>query len=80
MTDASINDPFHRQLAIIVRDKLTQRIGGLASGDAIRVQDEVITTAEKYAAKVAYIQALNDVLNWCQEIENPKAAEQQASE
>jgi len=41
----------------------------LASGSARSIQGADGTVAEKYAAQVSYIQALNDVLEKCKEIE-----------
>lgn len=69
MNRAEITDPFHRDLFDAVQDMLSDRIEGLASGSAKQHEGEFATVAEKYAAQVAYIQALRDVLSYSEQIE-----------
>ena len=62
-------DPFHRQLYGVISEDIARRVSRLATGSASAIIDGVTTVAENYAAQVSYIQALNDILAKCQEIE-----------
>jgi hypothetical protein len=61
---AALIDPFHRQLHGLLTEKIDQRMINLASGSAASFED--------YKGQANYIQALADVLAWCQEIENER--------
>jgi hypothetical protein len=63
-----IVDRFHQALHDKLSEELAKRMAGLASGDAAVVTGETVTTGEKYAAKTAYIKALHDVIDACEEI------------
>ena len=65
----SLIDPFHRALYAMVTRAIEDRVTDLASGSAAVLKDSSQTVAEKYAAKVAYLMALKDVLAWCEELE-----------
>lgn len=62
-------DPFHRKLYGVLSKDIESRMALLASGSATAIQGAVETVAEKYAAQVSYIKALNDVLDKCHELE-----------
>lgn len=72
MNAPSIIDPFFKLLNGQLTEKIAQRMTSLASGSAVRTENDQVTTAEKYAAQTSYIQALNDVLDLCHEIEVDK--------
>ena len=57
----SIIDPFHRSLFEVLAPDIDNRMISLASGSAGTIED--------YKAQAAYIQALNDVLAKCLELE-----------
>ncbi len=69
MNTPNIIDPFHRSLYNLLADKIDGRVVDLASGSAASIQGAAEMVAEKYAAQVSYIKALNDVLGWCRELE-----------
>lgn len=71
-TAPELIDPFHRALYGRLKQKLEACIEGLASGSAASALDDPATVAEKYAAQVAYIKALNDVLEVCEELERDR--------
>lgn len=62
-------DAFHRRLYPVLAKDIENRMLQLAEGSAKTIQGGAETVAEKYAAQVAYITALNDVLSKCHEIE-----------
>ena len=66
---SSAIDPFHRALSNVLTVKIDSRMLALADGSAVKVAEDTISTAEKYAAQTAYLKALNDVLAACAEIE-----------
>jgi len=66
---SSAIDPFHRQLSNVLTPLIDDKMVALAKGNATKTESDTASTAEKYAAQVAYIQALNDVLDRCREIE-----------
>lgn len=66
---SSAIDPFHRLLSNALTPLIDSRMVDLANGAAVKVAEDTISTAEKYAAHVSYIKALNDVLAKCAEIE-----------
>jgi hypothetical protein len=68
----SIIDPFHRSIYTVVSEAIDKRMVALAGGSAVRTTNDEVSTAEKYAAQVSYLQAMNDVLEWCMEIENDR--------
>ena len=80
---ADLIDPFHRNLYAVLSEDIDRRMIELASGSATSIQGAAETVAEKYAAQVSYIRALNDVLDKCKEIEleqygaRPSATEQE---
>ena len=57
----SIIDPFHRALFGVLAPDIDNRMISLAQGSAGSYED--------YKAQASYIQALNDVLGKCREIE-----------
>lgn len=65
---SNIQDPFHRELALRLDGELTKRTAELAHGSARRHTGDEASVAEKYAAQVAYIQAVEDFINVCAEI------------
>lgn len=67
-----LRDPFHRELRRRLDEKLAARVEHLAAGGATTTDLEVISTAEKYAAQVTYIQALRDVLAMCDEMDRER--------
>jgi hypothetical protein len=52
-----------------LQDDLAQRMSSLAGGSATQIVGSPISTAERYAAEVSYIKALNDVIRVGEEIE-----------
>jgi hypothetical protein len=66
---SEIIDPFFR----LVYDRLTAeleiKIGGLAGGSAKVTENDTDTVAEKYAGQVAYIAAIRQVLEVCEELQ-----------
>lgn len=70
MIVASSNiDPFARALFPRLQEDLANRMSALAGGSATQIIGSPISTAERYAAEVSYIKALNDILGVCHEIE-----------
>lgn len=69
MNIPNLIDPFHRSLYAVLSEDIDRRMIELASGSATSIQGAAETVAEKYAAQVSYIRALNDVLEKCKEIE-----------
>ena len=67
---SSAIDPVHRHLSNVLTPLIDDKMVALAKGNATKTDLDTVSTAEKYAAQVAYIQALNDVLDRCAEIEN----------
>ena len=59
-----INDPFHRQLYRTITEKIDDRMSLIASGHC--------SSHEEYRQEVGYLQALNDVLGFCEEIEKAR--------
>jgi hypothetical protein len=68
----TIDDEFHRRLNKLLVEKMDNRMVQLANGGAMQIRESTTTVAENYAAQVAYIKALNDVIGWCQEVEDEK--------
>jgi hypothetical protein len=77
---AEISDPFHRRLYTLLTQELANRMTDLANGSAARISEDTASVGEKYAAQVAYIKAMNDVLEICDDISNPKPKEPQPGE
>lgn len=69
LQESQILDGFHRTLHRRLTSELTKRIENLATGSATKTAESTTSTAERYAAAVAYIQAITDVLDACEEIE-----------
>ena len=69
MATPHLVDPFFRKLYSVLSEDINARTISLATGSASRTIDDRSTVAEKYAAEVAYIDALNTVLEKCKEIE-----------
>lgn len=67
---SSIVNPFFRELHDQLAPEIDRRIVSLASGSAKRTEGSPETVAEAYAAQCAYIQALNEVLKVCANIEH----------
>ena len=66
---ASIVDPFHRAIHDRLSDEIDKRMVAMASGSAVRTESDQVSTAEKYAAQCAYLQAFNDIIDICKQIE-----------
>lgn len=62
-------DPFHKRLYVLVQERIEAYKEQLALGAATAMPENKITTAELYAAKVSYIQALRYVLEVCEEVD-----------
>ena len=60
-------DPFHKRIYVKLQEVIESRKEQLANGGACTIPEDTATVAEKYAAKVAYLQALKDVLSMCEE-------------
>lgn len=58
-------NPFHRDLRTKLNEEIAKRTEQLVRGGATRSVDDAATVAEKYAAAVAYIEALRQVLAYC---------------
>ena len=69
LTIAEITDPFHRELYKRLHAEISGRMEALAGGSATKITEDQASTAEKYAAAVSYIRALNDALAMCEDIE-----------
>ena len=69
MAGPSLIDPFHRQLYPILMGELAERKDKLAAGAAARIQNDTHSVAENYAAQVAYIKALEDIIQRCAQLE-----------
>lgn len=61
---ADIQDPFHRSLYRLLTEKIDERMAHIAGGSA--------TSFDQYQNQVGYLQALNDVLGYCEEIEKER--------
>lgn len=61
-------DRFHQTLATKISREIEQRTQALVRGAAKQLAGEVVTTAEKYAAAVVYIEAMKTILSWCDDI------------
>ena len=72
MTAPELIDPFHRRLREELVERIATRVNNLAAGSAARAVDSVTTVAEKYAAQTSYLQALNDVLELCKELDRER--------
>ena len=59
-----INDQFHRALYRVLTEKIDDRMSQLAAGSAVTFDD--------YKNQVGYLQALNDVMGYCEEIEKAR--------
>lgn len=69
---ADLLDPFHKAIHNKLSEDIQARKDALASGSAKVRQDDTATVAEKYAAAVAYIMALEQVLAYCMELEQDR--------
>jgi hypothetical protein len=67
MVAPTITDPFFRKLYNALAGELDDRVNGLARGSALILGQntglDAITTAMKYQAAVAYIEALQAVID-----------------
>ena len=63
-----INDPFHRALYQVITDKINGRMGEVSTG--------ACPSYDSYRHEVGYLQALGDVLDWCEEIEKARYGNQ----
>jgi hypothetical protein len=62
-----INDAFHRALYRVLTEKIDARMVLLAKGSA--------SSHDDYRQQVGYLEALNDVLGYCEEIEKARYGE-----
>lgn len=67
---ATIINPFFRELYDQLAPEIDKRMVALASGSAKRLAGGPETTAEAYAAEVGFINAMNQVLEVCSQIEH----------
>ena len=67
---SDINDPFHRALHRVLTEKRDDRMSLIASGHCL--------SYDEYRHEVGYLQALNDVLGYCEEIEKARYGEKDA--
>ena len=65
-----INDQFHRALYRVLTEKIDERMAHIAGGSA--------QSFDQYQNQVGYLQALNDVLGYCEEIEKARYGEKDA--
>lgn len=72
MTAPDLQDPFHRILHVRLAEDLEKRKDALSKGSAARITEDTQSVPEKYAAQVAYIKALQDVLDLCEELEQER--------
>ena len=72
----AIIDEFHRAIAMKIQDEIANRMAGLAAGSAMALPEDKASTAEKYAAGVSYIHALNQVMAMCEEISDERFGRQ----
>lgn len=63
-----IIDRFHQSLKAKLQEEINKKVEALKRGNARQLPGEVVTTAEKYAAAIMYIEALEGVLKICDEI------------
>lgn len=71
-TAPDLIDPFHRALHRRLAADLEERILNLAAGSAAQNDSDTKSVAEKYAAQVAYIRAIQDVMGICEELERER--------
>lgn len=64
-----IIDPFHAALYKVLTEKLLSRVNELATGSARTIMGSGATVAENYAAQTSYIHALQEVMGFCEEVE-----------
>lgn len=67
---ATIIDPFFRALYDELAPKIDRRMVELANGSAKPIIGSPETVAENYASHCAFIQAYNEVLEICTDIEH----------
>lgn len=67
---ATIINPFFRDLFDSIAPEIDRRMVALAGGSAKQVAGSTQTVAEAYAAECGYIQALNEVLEICAQLEH----------
>lgn len=67
---STIVNPFFRELYDQLAPEIDKRIVALASGSAKRIEGSPESVAEAYAAQCAYIEAFNEVLKVCSNIEH----------
>jgi hypothetical protein len=65
-----LRDPFFKKLYPKLQEQLGSRVADLAHGGATAIPEDTVSTAEKYAAKVAYVKCLEEVIALCEEIQN----------
>lgn len=80
MVAAALQDPFHRRLRNTLLEHRDARIEQLIKGGAAKSETDTATTAEKYAAQVSYIEAVNLVLDLCMSIEEERYGNTPAEE
>lgn len=69
---SNLQDPFHRELHAKLQEHLEARVNRLVSGGAAQTESDFASTAEKYAAQVSYIQALREVIQICDDLEQDR--------
>lgn len=67
---STIINPFFRDLYDRLAPVIDQRMVGLANGSAKQIVGSPESVAEAYSRECAYIQALNDVIEICAELEH----------
>lgn len=73
-------DPFHKAIHAKLMEERSNRIIGLAAGSAAKITEDTQTVAEKYAAQVSYIKALEDVMEICKQLERERYGERPGRE
>lgn len=67
---STIVNPFFRELYDRLAPEIDKRMVALCSGSARRIEGSQETVAEAYAHQCAYIEAFNEVLKVCAELEH----------
>ena len=76
MVAPAITDPFFRTLHSKLADEINSRVSALAAGSAITLGKDVgidaVATAINYQKAVSYIEALQQVIELCVEIDHER--------